>query len=311
MAEPLQIRTVAQLRMVIRSGSGLAITDDANPTRFHPHPDSCSSVTEASFQIKVIDHGGRNGGYFAVVSLAEARAVWPGIGVCQKCAEEEGVVGAEARPAHLAEVLRDASGGARVRTRGESPSGVEAMLENWEATQRVALGERDGGLVLCTWPGELTAQARAFYGSDRAGRVAAMIATPGTPWEATPRPHLAFNAARAGDRFYFSCPMTLAEYLLAWSREEDLRRAGGCSPDSVRDDLWPWLCRRGYADPSNDDSAHGLDRYLEKLARRRSSAHLRPGIELSSRLDDGGTGSEESLNSLVESRILELDVLLR
>jgi len=161
-------------------------------------------------------------------------------------------------------------------------------MREWASAQRIALGERDGRLVLCVWPGELRSQARAFYGSDRAERVRALIERE-PAWVAVPRPHLAFNGSQRADRLYFSCPLPAAEYLARWSRPEDLEAAGGHAPESVPGELWPWLCERGYADPADPAAEDELARFMSALRRRRSQAHLRPGIELSRPCGDSAT----------------------
>jgi hypothetical protein len=82
-SDPIQIKTVAQLRMVLASGSGLVITDPANKRVFHSNPESCSHIQEHSFVTKVIENQEKNGSYFAVATLDEARREWPQIQACQ------------------------------------------------------------------------------------------------------------------------------------------------------------------------------------------------------------------------------------
>jgi hypothetical protein len=293
MAKPAQIRTLDQLWMVLSSGSGLLITDSSGTQVFHPQPAGCPNVQERSFRVKVIANRGRNGAYFAVDSLEEATMRWPRATRCRSRA-----CGGEGEPEGIDEVpammLRSATGSDEVRRRAEPPVGAEVVMRDWRSAQRIALGERDGQLVLCAWPGELRSQARAFYGSDRAERVRALIERE-PAWIAVPRPHLAFNGARRADRFYFACPLPAAEYLARWSRPEDLKAAGGHAPESVEGELWPWLCDRGYADPEDPAAEAGLLRFMSALKRRRSQAHLRPGIELRHRCRDSAAGLVQTL----------------
>ena len=296
MAEPAQIKTLDQLWMVVSSGGGLLITDSVRTPVFHPRPDQCPHVQERSFQVKVIANGGRNGAYFAVDSLEEATMHWPRATRCRSrtCGLEAKFEGSDEV---VAMMLRTATGSDEVRRRAEPPAGAEVLMRDWKSAQRIALGERGGQLVLCVWPGELRNQARAFYGSDRAERVGALISRDPT-WTAVPRPHLAFNGARRADRFYFPCPLSGAEYLARWSRPEDLKAAGGHAPESVVDELWPWLCERGYAAPDDPAAEDSLRRYMSALKRRQSQAHLRPGIELWRRCGDTAA---ESVRELAET----------
>ncbi|HEU5104779.1 MAG TPA: hypothetical protein VFU11_02940 [Solirubrobacterales bacterium] len=298
MPEPTQIKTLEQLWMVLSSGSGLLITDSSGTQVFHPHPAACHNVQERSFRVKVIANRNKNGAYFAVDSFEEAATRWPGATRCRSRAcggDMEPLAGdIDELPA---EMLRTATGSDEVRKRTDPPVGAEVLMRDWSSTQRIALGERDGQLVLCAWPGELRSQARAFYGSDRAGRVRALIERE-PAWVATPRPHLAFNGARRADRYYFSCPLPAPEYLARWSRPDDLRAAGGHAPESIVDELWPWLCERGYADPGDPAAEAELARFMSVLKRRRSQAHLRPGIELRRRCAESAT---ELVRTLAET----------
>ncbi len=309
MSEPLQIRTLDQLWMVTASGGGLLITDTADGQVFHPHPDSCPHVTADYFRTKVIENGGRNGAYYAIESLDQARSRWPAVRTCGSAACG-GNPSAGRTDDPLASLLDAATGSAEVRERSQPPAGVEALMPGWESTQRIALGRRDDQLVLCAWPGELRAQAHAFYGSDRAARIAALVKRD-PAWFAVPRPHLAFNGARPRDRYYFRCSLPADEYLASWSRPDHLKAAGGHDPESVCGELWPWLCRRGFADPGNPDAEAQLERFMESLRRRRSQAHLRPGIELERRCESGVEDSAPQLQTEVTDLVRELARALR
>jgi hypothetical protein len=309
MADPLRIRTVDQLWMVVSSGLGLVITDFANGQVFHPRPDGCPHVRYSAFRTKVIANRGKNGGYYAIDSLDHARVHWPGVTTCRSrvCGGERPAVRADDP---LASALAAATGSSEVRGRSEPPLGVEALMPAWVSAQRIALGTADDQLVLCIWPGELRAQARAFYGSDRAERVAALIERD-PAWHAVPRPHLAYNGARRADRFYFRCPLSASEYLARWSRPDDLKAVGGHAPESVPGELWPWLCERSYADPADPDAEAQIDRFMASLRRRRSHAHLRPGIELRRRCESLARTGASQLDEEVTLLVGELAATLR
>lgn len=295
--------------MVAGSDSGLVIADTANGRVFHPRPASCPHVQESSFLTKVIANRGKNGGYYAIGSLDQARTHWPGVTACRsRACGGEPSVGRTGDP--LASALGAATGSAEVRARSEPPVGAEALMSAWVSAQRIALGDRDDQLVLCTWPGELQAQARAFYGSDRAARVSALVERD-PAWLALPRPHLAFNGARRADRLYFHCPLPALEYLARWSGSDDLRAVGGHAPESVPGELWPWLCERGYADPANPDAEAELERFMASLRRRRSQAHLRPGIELRRRCESPAWSGASQLDGEVTALVRELAATLR
>lgn len=82
MSEAGRILTVEAFRDVLRSGVGVLITDRARGVTFHPDPASCSHVREEFFMQKVIENRERNGSYFAVASLAEAKKRWPDVRWC-------------------------------------------------------------------------------------------------------------------------------------------------------------------------------------------------------------------------------------
>jgi hypothetical protein len=313
MAEPLRIRTMAQLRAVISAGSSLVITDSAKAPVFHPVPDECTHVREVYFETKVTENGERNGSYFSIPSLSAARPHWPDIAQCRSpaCSAVETADSGESECGEPGQLLRTilgaATGSHQVRNRPEPPAGVEALMTNWATTQRIALGESDGSFVLCAWPAELKAQAGAVYGTA-VGREIVELVESSDEWTAEPLPHLAFNNARRPDRFYFRCTLPLAEYVARWSRPEDLSEVRGHPADPVRTRLWPWLCARGYADPTDPGSGPGLDRYLETLGRRRSEAHIRPSIALRKRCL---SRDERGLRNEVTTGVGDLAVVLR
>lgn len=82
------LKTLPEFREVLTSGSALVITDSARSpgAMFHPDPAGCSHVQEHSFEAKVITNAERNGSYFAVQDLREAREHWPEIPRCRSSA---------------------------------------------------------------------------------------------------------------------------------------------------------------------------------------------------------------------------------
>lgn len=82
------ISTVAAFREALRAGAKLVITDSANgaSAMFHPDPVGCSHVQEHSFEQKVMENKERNGSYFAVENLLEARERWPDVPTCRSSA---------------------------------------------------------------------------------------------------------------------------------------------------------------------------------------------------------------------------------
>jgi hypothetical protein len=134
MADPLRIRTLDQLWMVTSSGRGLVITDSAGGPVFHPRPASCPHVQESSFRTKVIKNRGKNGNYYAVDSLDQVRARWPGVTTCRSRA-----CGGEPSAGRMddprASALSAATGSAEVRGRSEPPIGAEALMPAWVSAQ--------------------------------------------------------------------------------------------------------------------------------------------------------------------------------
>jgi hypothetical protein len=278
MTSPIKLRAMAQFEVVVSSGAALVITDSASPPVFHSDPQGCPGVQADHFATKVLENEERNGSYFTIASLAVAQREWPQVRLCRSDACSA-TFGPADGPSLLEWALREGTGFDEVRVRAREPRGAEAFAPGWESTQRLALGESGGRLVLRTWPGELKAQAQAFYGGDRPARLLELTAATGD-WNATPLPHLAYNNSRPQDRFYFSCPLSTDRYLSFWSQPVNLARVGGHRLTSIGPDLWPWLCENGIGDPGSADDAAELNRFVERLARRRAEAHLRPSVEV-------------------------------
>jgi hypothetical protein len=275
MSEPVEIRTREQLENVLESRSALVVTDKPERTAtFHTSPQDCSHVGEETFATKVLENGGKHGGYFTVTSLADAEATWPELRVCGWC----GV--ASITDDQLKRLLGEVVG-FPTKPRAERPAGAEFKFEkgSWPTTQRIALGRIDGAMVIRTWPAEDIPQSKALYGTGVAAGLVALATGP-TDWIARPNPHLAFSTSNPQERFYFRTPMTLPEYVAAWSRPEDLAAVHQYKREEVTTSLWPWLCERGYAAAEDPENRAGLELYMEQLRRRSFPPLLRPGIQM-------------------------------
>jgi hypothetical protein len=138
--------------------------------------------------------------------------------------------------------------------------------------QRFALLARGEGLMLCTWPAELKAQAKEFYRAGRVARFLDFLAEKDQAWRAEPRAQLAFRSALPRQRVYLRCDLGIEDYVNRWLGD-DYAQVGEHSRDEVLPGLWPWLRERGYAAPSDELAA-----FLARLGKR--PAFLRPGTAL-------------------------------
>lgn len=156
--------------------------------------------------------------------------------------------------------------------------------------QRAALDLEGEQLVLHMWPGELKRQAEHLYGDEHAARLCALPLDSEPGWRVDPQPQLGFRNAPARTRVYLTCRLDAATYARRW-QGDDWAKVGAHQPETVLDELWPWLLRRRYA--ARGDRAR-LERFLNTLGRRH--AHLRPSLHVSrtwsfeeaTRLDDEG-----------------------
>ncbi len=82
--------------------------------------------------------------------------------------------------------------------------------------------------------------------------------------------------------------MSLAEYVGAWSRPDDLAAVHQYEAEEVATSLWPWLRERGYARDDDPEDEAELERYLGALRRRSFPPLLRPGIEMEWTCESGG-----------------------
>lgn len=155
-----------------------------------------------------------------------------------------------------------------------APSGVHVMLEDYgvRSTQRLALSDVGGGIVVGTWPAELKRQADYLYAEGR-GR-AMVTAAEARRWQVRPTPHLAFFNSAPSQRLYMAPDVDATTYSERWEGT-DGRLIGQHSRDELRRSVWPWLKQRDYA---SDDDDEVLEQFMAILGRR--NAHLRPGMRL-------------------------------
>jgi hypothetical protein len=153
------------------------------------------------------------------------------------------------------------------------PSGVHVLLDKHagvQSTQRLALGDAGGGIVVALWPAELKPQADYLYTNGR-GKAMVMAARE-HGWDVRPSPHLAFFTSPPSQRLYMAPELDPEEYAERWEGA-DAWHIGQHSADEVRQHLWPWLKQRGYASAEDDDV---LRQFLSLLGRR--PTHLRPAM---------------------------------
>jgi len=144
---------------------------------------------------------------------------------------------------------------------------------DFRSTQRLWIGDYDGGVAVATWPAELKPQACYLYGGGLGSALVAAALERG--WTVEPSPHIAFRTAAAARRLYM-CPSPdkARDYVACWEDEDGLSRIGGnYARGAVEHELWPWLKQRGFAD-DGDDAV--LRRFLEILGNW--PANMRPGL---------------------------------
>ena len=155
------------------------------------------------------------------------------------------------------------------------PSGVHVFLDGEarvRSTQRLALGDRAGRLVVAFWPAELKRQALFLYAGGRARRLIAAAFERG--WSVKPSPHLAFWNSGSGQRLYMAPDLDPAVYADRWEGP-DRDRIGRHPCEAVRATIWPWLKASGYASDGDDQV---LERFLSILGRR--PVDVRPGLRV-------------------------------
>jgi hypothetical protein len=152
------------------------------------------------------------------------------------------------------------------------PSGVHVLLENQSvrSTQRVALGDVGGDVVVAIWPAELKRQAEYLYAEGRGQAMVAAARSRG--WDVWPSPRLAFFTSAPEQRLYMAPALSAEDYCIRWEGP-DGRRIGRYPATELRTAIWPWLKERGYAD-ATDDAV--FQEFLHILKRRKGD--LRPGM---------------------------------
>jgi hypothetical protein len=78
-----RLETLDDFRRAVSDGNLIVVTDTATGTQIH-RPD-CRTISEATFEEKVLRNGGKNGGYFAVADERAGRE-FPGARLCNVCA---------------------------------------------------------------------------------------------------------------------------------------------------------------------------------------------------------------------------------
>jgi hypothetical protein len=166
--------------------------------------------------------------------------------------------------------------------------------------QRAALDLDGNELVLHMWPGELKRQAEYLYSDAHAARLCELPLDAGSAWRVEPQPQLGFRNAPARTRVYLTCRLDAATYAERW-RGEDWKQVGAHQPETILEELWPWLLRRRYASKRDLER---LEPFLRTLGRRH--AHLRPSMHVSrswsfeqaTELDDDGLLAGEIRNAI-------------
>lgn len=145
----------------------------------------------------------------------------------------------------LPDLLRETTRIAPVET------GTHVLLEDHgvRSMQRLAMADIGGMVVVALWPAELKAQANYLYGGGLARPM--ISAARGCGWTAEPSPHLAFRNSRSQLRLYMAPRLDAVEYARRWEGG-DLKRVGAHNRADLRNNLWRWLKRRGYADDGDN-----------------------------------------------------------
>jgi len=143
----------------------------------------------------------------------------------------------------------------------------------FRSTQRLWIGDYDGGVAVATWAAELKPQACYLYGGGLGSALVAAAIERG--WAVEPSPHIAFRTASAARRLYMSPSIEARDYVACWEDEDALSRIGGnYARGAVEHELWPWLKQRGFAD-DGDDAV--LRRFLDECLGN-WPANMRPGL---------------------------------
>lgn len=184
--------------------------------------------------------------------------------------------------AGLSQVLSEATGITAVAAehRPNVRASVAVRLDQAvgaKTTQRLSLQATDDCLALCTWPAELKPQAEAMYRAARVARFLGFVDSDEHLWTALPNLHLAYRSAPAQQRLYLGHQLDIHQYVPRWLGD-DFARVGAHGRDLAWPSLWPWLLKRGYAGPPDED------RFADFLGRLgKHPILLRPGIALEHR----------------------------
>lgn len=159
------------------------------------------------------------------------------------------------------------------------PAGTHVMLASFgiRSTQRLALSDVGGGVVVAFWPAELKPQAEYLYSDGRGSAMVSAAVERG--WKVWAVPQLAFRSSPPSRRLYMEPDIDPAEYVRRWEGL-DARWIGQHDREELRPVVWPWLKERGYASDADDGV---LEQFLPILGRR--PAHLRPALRFHRRWD--------------------------
>jgi hypothetical protein len=138
------------------------------------------------------------------------------------------------------------------------PGAVDVRFPRATSIQRINLAQREGDLVLSTWPAEQVPQAQHVYRSpDIVERLICLSQEPG--WRLSPNVHLSPWQAAWHQRCYFSAPISIEEYLHSWTGEgESFGRYPRAEVEAP--DFWHWLRDTGYASEGDREE---FDRLLQ------------------------------------------------
>lgn len=152
------------------------------------------------------------------------------------------------------------------------PAGTHVLLDSFgiRSTQRLALSDVGGGVVVAFWPAELKPQAEYLFADGRGSAMVSAAIDRG--WNVWAVPQLAFRKSPASRRLYMEPEIDPAEYARRWEGP-DARWIGQHDREELRPIVWPWLKERGYVSDADDPV---LEQFLPILGRR--PAHLRPAL---------------------------------
>ena len=91
------------------------------------------------------------------------------------------------------------------------------------------------------------------------------------------------------------------------ARGSDADKIGGHHPETIRNELWPWLLERGYA---TDRDVELLEPFLDRIKKANRDVHLRPGLALIRPWDRTGAVEKRRRGRLAAEIRTELSLIL-